>query len=134
MSHNINSIQTLSFNQDKNRFSGSLRNFFVEERMKRADSNVSSVESVNMANIAETHDDFNDLMSKMSKDEYLRTIFGPSLYAPSLKNLTIREKIKRVLNSNYVHIAVIVLVLLDSLCVAVELIVDKEKQDNVEVN
>ena len=134
MSQNINSIQTLSFNQDKNRFTGSLINFFEEERMKRADSNVSTIESVNMGNIAETHDDFNDLMSKMSKDEYLRTIFGPSLYAPALKNLTIREKIKRVLNSNYVHIAVIVLVLLDSLCVAVELIVDKEKEDNVEVS
>ncbi len=56
---------------------------------------------------------------KMTKEEYMETIFGPRL---NIQNLTFSEKMKKILTSHYMHFVIIALVLLDSLCVTVELI------------
>jgi hypothetical protein len=71
-----------------------------------------------------------DPMVRMSKQEYLESIFGPALELHN-NNLSVREKIRKVLTSNYFHIIIIVLVLLDSFCVTVELVIDLESSDSV---
>ena len=45
-----------------------------------------------------------------------------------MKNLTWIEKIRKVLHSTYIHVAVMVLVLLDSLLVTAEVIIDAENK------
>lgn len=63
----------------------------------------------------------------MTKEEFLSSIFGPALNINE-KGITLRERIRRVLLSNYMHVIIIVLVLLDSFCVTVELIIDLESK------
>ncbi len=73
-----------------------------------------------------------DLMNRMSVLEYMESVFGPSLHEGNA-NLTFVEKMRKYLRSTFVHVLVIVLVLFDSFCVAIELITDveilKEKGD-----
>ena len=58
--------------------------------------------------------------NEMSHAEYFETVFGPSLY---IEDLSFSQKMKKILTSHYLHFVIIVLVLLDSLCVTVELII-----------
>ncbi len=68
-----------------------------------------------------------DLFGEMSKQEYLVTIFGPSL---NKTNTSFCQKMKNILTSTGMHMFIIVFVLLDCLCVTVELIVSFEKEEN----
>ena len=71
-------------------------------------------------------DDFT-FLHKMTKKEYLQSIFGPSINLKTLKeHETLRQKVRHVLLSNYFNVAVMVLVLLDSIFVTIELIIDME--------
>ena len=79
----------------------------------------------NSLNIVNQTDDDNDKMSKMSVKEYMQSVFGSGIKEDT-SNLPFTEKVRRFLRSNYVHIAVIILVLLDSFCVTIELITDLE--------
>ena len=64
------------------------------------------------------------------KETFLKKIFGPDLHLNEV-GLTFSDKVRRILNSNYFHISVVILVLLDTICVASELIVTIEnKEDN----
>ena len=51
------------------------------------------------------------------KESLLKKIFGSSLNL-SEEGLSCRKKVQRILNSNYFHVSVIILVLLDTICVA----------------
>lgn len=59
------------------------------------------------------------VLGKMTRSEYLEAIFGPRL---NIANLTFAQKMKKILTSHHVHMAVIALVLLDSICVTIELV------------
>lgn len=75
--------------------------------------------------LGENHKD--DFTFKMTKKEYLQSIFGPSINLKTLKeHETLRQKVRHVLLSNYFNVAVMVLVLLDSIFVTIELIIDME--------
>ncbi|RNA22836.1 voltage-gated hydrogen channel 1 [Brachionus plicatilis] len=56
-------------------------------------------------------------------------IFGPVFHLDD-QNVSIKEKIRKVLLSNYLHVAIVVLVILDSLCVTIELIIEAENKNN----
>jgi hypothetical protein len=65
-----------------------------------------------------------------SKDTYLQSIFGPDLNFLET-GLTFRSRMQRLLDSNKFHVLVIILVLIDTVCVAGELIISLEnKNDN----
>jgi hypothetical protein len=65
-----------------------------------------------------------------TKEEYLNILFGPKINFEASTGL--RHKIANILNSNYAHILVIILVLIDTICVAGELIINLEtKSHNV---
>ena len=70
--------------------------------------------------------DIGEWPNNMSNAEYLETVFGPSLY---IDDLSFRQKMKKILTSHYLHFVIIILVLLDSLCVTVELIMSFEKNE-----
>ena len=72
-----------------------------------------------------------DPMARMSKQEYLESIFGPALNLNN-QNLTLADKIRKLLTSGYFHVLIIVLVLLDSFCVTVELVIDLESSGESE--
>lgn len=134
---------------DRNR--DSLINIFVQDttpsdnRKPTNQSHSSSddnqtIESYSMSILNSTTDlslkeeeDINEWFSKMSNEEYLETIFGPAL---NIKNLSFIEKGKKVLHSGYFHAAVVVLILLDSVFVAVELLLNAEncKNENETLN
>ena len=68
-------------------------------------------------------DDFNDNISKMTRKEYLETIFGPSLH---INNLTLMQKGKHIMHSSYFHMFIVLLIILDSIFIAVELLLTAE--------
>ncbi len=75
------------------------------------------------------------IFPKMTTKEYMDTIFGPSL---DIQNLTFSQKMKKILTSHYMHFIIIALVLLDSLCVTIELVgmlenVQSESLEHLEV-
>lgn len=79
------------------------------------------------------HDDNDDFIMNMTKQEYMESIFGPSLNAKSMnERKNFKQKMRFILTSNYLHVAVIILVLLDSLCVTVELVIDLENTEKSE--
>lgn len=63
-----------------------------------------------------------------SKDSYLHSVFGPNINFLEA-GITFRERVQRIIESNYFHIVVIILVLLDTVCVAGELIISLEKKE-----
>jgi len=65
-----------------------------------------------------------EVYGKMSRKEYMEAIFGPTL---NIENLTFFDKMKKILTSHYLHIVIIALVLIDSLCVTVELVISLEE-------
>lgn len=68
------------------------------------------------------------------KSNFIKDIFGPSLNLKA--HLKIQDKIKHILESNVFHIIIIVLVLIDTLCVAGELVIaaeNKEIREKLEV-
>jgi hypothetical protein len=68
-------------------------------------------------------DYFNDNISKMTRKEYLETIFGPSLH---ITNLTLMQKGKHIMHSSYFHMFIVLLIILDSIFIAVELLLTAE--------
>jgi hypothetical protein len=65
-----------------------------------------------------------------AKTEYLNLIFGPKINF--VANVGLRQKVRQILHSNYLHVAVIILVFIDTVCVAGELIINLEvKTHNV---
>ncbi|CAF0752358.1 unnamed protein product [Brachionus calyciflorus] len=68
-----------------------------------------------------------DTLSTMSKEDILTSIFGPALNIND-KNVSLYDKIRRILLSNYMHVAIIFLVILDSVCVTCELIIEAENK------
>ena len=93
-------------------------------RLSDASSVETSTRSINMDD-EQNEITLRDPFSRMTKEEILESIFGPALNL-SDANLTWQQKIRKFLTSNYFHIIVIVLVLLDSFCVTVELVIDME--------
>jgi hypothetical protein len=82
-----------------------------------------------------SHND--DIMFNMSTKDYIQRVFG-SVDELKDKNLTFRERMKKILHSNYFHIAVVVLVLLDSIFVTIDLVLDieageKEKSETTQI-
>lgn len=128
----------------RNSVSESMVNVFEENRRKTTDSVATIDESISMSNINvdsasqilndTISDEYNtDPMLKMSKQEYLESIFGPSINYKSIsERKTLRQKIRFILNSNYLNIAVIILVLVDSLCVTIELVIDLDSSEKSE--
>lgn len=124
--------------ENRSRFSESLMNVFDDAiapvaSPKKVDFDTVTVDSFSMNILNDGHQNEsyfnNEDFSKITKEEFLESIFGPSLNFTD-KNLTIRERIRRVLHSNYMHLAIIILVLLDSFCVTIELIIDLENKSN----
>lgn len=70
-----------------------------------------------------------EVYGKMTNKEYMEAIFGAGL---SIQNLTFFDKMKKILTSHYAHMIIIALVLIDSLCVTVELIISLENGDENE--
>lgn len=126
----------------RNSVSESMVNVFEENRRKTTDSVATIDESISMSNINVdsasqvlniSDDYYSDPMLKMSKQEYLESIFGPSINYKSIsERKTLRQKIRFILNSNYLNIAVIILVLVDSLCVTIELVIDLDSSEKSE--
>ena len=119
-------------------FSESLINVFDVSydynRQNNRLSDASSAESVTQRSVMEDELGENalrsDPFSRMTKDEILESIFGPALNLADA-NLSWPQKIRKFLTSNYFHIIVVVLVLLDSFCVTIELVIDMEaSKDN----
>jgi hypothetical protein len=103
-----------------------------QSMMNVFDDSITVVTDSNNLNSLKTNnqtDDDIDLMSKMSVKEYMDSVFGSAL-KEDIANLSFTERIRRFLRSNYVHVAVIILVLLDSFCVTVELILDLEDKSH----
>lgn len=123
--------------ENRNRSSESMMNVFEEVNIrKKTCESVFTIESLNLNNINDNNnnlivDESNDPMLKLTKEEYLESVFGPSMSTAS-ERVRWRGKIKHIVTSNYMHIAIIVLVLLDSLCVTIELVIDLEDKDDLE--
>ena len=95
---------------------------------------VRTIESYSMSVLNSTTDltgrdeeNSDEWFAKMSNEEYLESIFGPAL---NMHNLSIMEKGKKIMHSSYLHIGVIVLILLDSLFIAIELLINAENCNN----
>jgi hypothetical protein len=78
-----------------------------------------------------------DIMFNLNTKDYIQRVFG-SVEELKGKNLTFREQMKKILHSNYFHIGVVVLVLLDSIFVTIDLVLDieageKKKNETTEI-
>ncbi|CAF0817199.1 unnamed protein product [Brachionus calyciflorus] len=124
-------MQTPISENNRYRPSESLINVFDYNSEFRKKSDL-DIESINMNVITEqafedTQSLPKDPLSTMSKEDILTSIFGPALNIND-KNISLYEKIRRILLSNYMHVAIIFLVILDSLCVTCELIIEAENK------
>ncbi|RNA12464.1 voltage-gated hydrogen channel 1 [Brachionus plicatilis] len=119
--------------ENRSRFTDSLVNVF--DSRKKSDLDSVTTDSFNMQSLNDTIEEENlqknkdNIILNMSKEEFLESIFGPSLHLND-QNVSIKEKIRKVLLSNYLHVAIVVLVILDSLCVTIELIIEAENKNN----
>lgn len=120
--------------ENRSRLTDSLVNVFDLNR-KKTDLDSITSDSFNMQSLTNTIEEQNDqnnqqsVFLSMSKEELLESIFGPALHLND-KNTTITEKIRSILLSNYLHVAIVILVLVDSLCVTIELIIEAENKNN----
>ena len=120
--------------ENRGRLTDSLVNVFDLNR-KKTDLDSITSDSFNMQSLTNTIEEQNDqnnqqsVFLSMSKEELLESIFGPALHLND-KNTTITEKIRSILLSNYLHVAIVILVLVDSLCVTIELIIEAENKNN----
>lgn len=120
--------------ENRNRLTDSLVNVFDINR-KKTDLDSITTDSFNMQSLADTLEEENDqknqqnIILSMSKEELLESIFGPALHLND-RDTTIKEKIRKVLLSNYLHVAIVILVIMDSLCVTIELIIEAENKNN----
>ena len=117
---------------NSNQNSGSLLNLFDDNAyFKKTEPDSVTINSFNMQNfnLPKNEENFDDFINKMSKEQYLETIFGQALNS---KQLTWVEKVRKLLLSSYMHALIIGLVLLDSLFVTIELALDSQKSESKE--
>lgn len=118
--------------ENRSRYTDSLVNVF-DLTPKRSDLDSITTDSFNMQSLNETQEEENlqnnHFILNMSKEELLLSIFGPSLNLND-QNISIKEKIRKILLSNYLHVTIVVLLILDSFCVTIELIIEAENKNN----
>jgi hypothetical protein len=128
----------INFVETRGKPSESLMNVFEEfssPTKKTSDADIRTLESFNSSNPTENascdqQQDQIDPMLQMSKQEYLESVFGPSL---NISNVKMRDKISKLLLSNYIHFIVFILIIINNLCIIMELAIDLEiKQQNAE--
>ena len=70
-----------------------------------------------------------DIADFETKNDFLEFVFGSSVNLLN-SSMTFREKMKHILESNYLHISVVALVVLDTLCIIVDLLIAELKHEN----